>query len=297
MSDLSPDLTALAPAGPAPTRGHGRARGFGVMFWVAVGWLGLLIALAAFAGVLPFVKDQYLPYADALRRGPSAAHWFGGDAIGRDVFARVIFGARVSLGVGAISVTIGVVIGGGLGLVAGYFRGRVDAVLTALADILLAFPALILLLALIAFLGQNLRNVIIGVTVLTIPSLFRVSRSATLAVSQREFVVAARALGAGHRRIIVRELLPNVVPTMLSYGVLSVAVVIVAEGALSFLGLSVRAPTPTWGNLINEGRSLLNDAPHVALIPCAVMFLTLLSLNHVGDRLRARFDVRVNELS
>jgi peptide/nickel transport system permease protein len=202
----------------------------------------------------------------------------------------------VSLGVGVASIALGMLIGGTLGILAAYFRGWLDSVLSAATDVLLAFPSLIILLTLIAFLGQTVRNVILGLTVIAIPSLYRVARAATLRFADREFVVAARALGASHRRIIVRELLPNVVPALVSYALLSVAVVVVAESALSFLGLSVSAPTPTWGSLINEGRSLLDESPHVALIPCAVMFITLLALNHVGDRLRAGFDVRESGL-
>lgn len=295
MSELLPDVE-LVPARPAlvpPTIAARKARPrFGLAFWLAVGWLAVLVVLAVLAGVLPFVKDPNLPYADALRAGPSGAHWFGGDAIGRDMFSRVVYGARVSLGVGVASIAIGLLIGGTLGILAAYFRGWLDAVLSAATDVLLAFPSLIILLTLIAFLGQNVRNVILGLTIIAIPSLFRVARAATLRFADREFVTAARALGAGHRRIIVRELLPNVVPALVSYALLSVAVVVVAEAALSFLGLSVSAPTPTWGSLINEGRSLLDDAPQVTLIPCAVMFVTLLALNHAGDRLRSAFDVQ-----
>ena len=300
MSDLSADVTLeqSAPAMAAVTApGRTRRQGNGVLFWIAVGWLATLVVLALLAGLLPFVKDPNLPFASNLRAGPSAGHWFGGDAIGRDIFSRVVYGARVSLGVGVASIGLGLLIGGTLGILAAYFRGWLDSVLGAVTDVLLAFPSLIVLLTLIAFLGQNVRNVILGLTIIAIPTLFRVARSATMAVAQREFVVAARAIGAGHRRVIVREVLPNVVPPLLSYALLSVAVVVVAEGALSFLGLSVSAPTPTWGSLINEGRSLLDDAPHVALVPCVVMFVTLLSINHVGDRLRSRFDVRESVLS
>jgi peptide/nickel transport system permease protein len=287
----SPETVALA----APERS--RRRGFGLAFWLAAAWLTALVVLAVGADVLPFVQDPSRPQPGAFRASPSLDHWFGGDAIGRDVFSRVVYGARVSLGVGVSSVALGLLIGGTLGLLAGYFRGWLDAAATAATDVLLAFPALILLLALIAFLGQNVRNVIVGVTVLAIPALFRISRAATLHVAQLEYVLAARAMGFRHRRVILREVLPNVVPPMLSFAVLSVAVVIVAEGALSFLGLSVAAPTPTWGNLINEGRSLLDDAPHITLIPCGVMFITLLALNHVGDRLRARLDPRQSGLA
>jgi peptide/nickel transport system permease protein len=301
LPELSPDVELLGtdPALVAPVTIAARARQkrFGIGFWIAVAWLVVLSLLAIFAGLLPFVKDPDFPYADALRSGPSLSHWFGGDAIGRDMFSRVVYGARVSLGVGVTSIAIGMFVGGSLGMLAAYFRGKLDSVLSAATDVLLAFPSLIILLTLIAFLGQTVRNVILGLTIIAIPSLFRVARAATLRFADREFVVAARALGAGHRRIIVREILPNVVPALASYALLSVAVVVVAEGALSFLGLSVAAPTPTWGNLINEGRSLLDESPHVALIPCAVMFITLLALNHVGDRLRSGFDIRESGLS
>jgi peptide/nickel transport system permease protein len=190
------------------------------------------------------------------------------------------------------SIAIGMLVGGTLGLIAGYFRGAIDTVITALANILLAFPPLILALALVSFMGQNLRNVIIALAILSIPSLTRITRAATLTFSQREFVMASRTLGASHWRVITREVLPNVVPPMASFALLAIAVVVVAEGALSFLGLSVEAPTPSWGGIINEGRDILDEAPHVALIPCAVMFVTLLALNYVGDKLRQIWDVR-----
>ena len=303
MSELLPDIEAdveLLPGRsslvPTTIAAKAQRKRFGVGFWLAVAWMAVLVFLAIFASVLPFIKEPNFPYADGLRAGPSLSHWFGGDAIGRDMFARVVYGARVSLGVGVASIALGMLIGGTLGILAAYFRGWLDSVLSAATDVLLAFPSLIILLTLIAVLGQTVRNVILGLTVIAIPSLYRVARAATLRFADREFVVAARALGASHRRIIVRELLPNVVPALVSYALLSVAVVVVAESALSFLGLSVSAPTPTWGSLINEGRSLLDESPHVALIPCAVMFITLLALNHVGDRLRAGFDVRESGL-
>jgi peptide/nickel transport system permease protein len=275
------------PASPAKQK-----RRFGVAFWLAVGWLVVLVFLAVFAPVLPFVDDPKQFFPDAFRTPPSAEHWFGGDAIGRDLFARVVYGGRVSLTVGVASIAIGMAIGGTLGLIAGYFRSGVDSVITAGANIMLAFPPLILALALVSFMGQNLRNVIIALAILSIPSLTRITRAATLTFSQREFVMASRTLGASHRRVITREILPNVVPPMLSFSLLAIAIVIVAEGALSFLGLSVEAPTASWGGIINEGRDILDEAPHVSLIPCGVMFLTLLALNYVGDKLRQIWDVR-----
>lgn len=289
--ELTGGTTAPAAVTPAAAPAKQKRR-FGVFFWLAVVWLVLLVALAVLAPVLPFVDDPSDFFPTAFRTSPSAEHWFGGDAIGRDLFARVVYGGRVSLTVGVASIAIGMLIGGTLGLIAGYFRGAADTVITALANILLAFPPLILALALVSFMGQNLRNVIIALAILSIPSLTRITRAATLTFSQREFVMAARTLGASHWRVITREVLPNVVPPMASFALLAIAVVIVAEGALSFLGLSVEAPTASWGGIINEGRDILDEAPHVALIPCAVMFVTLLALNYVGDKLQQAWNVR-----
>ena len=287
------ELTGATAATPVVATPPAKAkRRLGPFFWLAVVWLAVLVALAVLAPVLPFVDSPKKFFPDAFRTSPSAEHWFGGDAIGRDLFARVIYGARVSLTVGVSSIAIGMLIGGTLGLIAGYFRGTIDTVITSLANIMLAFPALILALALVSFMGQNLRNVILALAILSIPRLTRITRAATLTFSQREFVMASRTLGASHWRVITREVLPNVVPPMLSFSLLAIAVVIVAEGALSFLGLSVEAPTASWGGIINEGRDLLDEAPHISLIPCAVMFVTLLSLNYVGDKLRQIWDVR-----
>ena len=271
--------------------------GFG--FWLAVGWLVVLILLAVLAPVLPFVDD---PNArgdiDSLSAPPSADHWFGGDDIGRDVFARVIWGGRVSLFIGVAAVAFGFVIGGTLGLTAGFFGGRYERYVIGSMDIMLAFPALVLALALVTFLSppgtQNatLGTVTLVLTILAVPALARITRAATLTFAQREFVTAARALGARDTRIIAREILPNVIPPMAAFALIAIAIVIVAEGALSFLGLSVASPTATWGNLIEQGRNSLDDTPWISLFPCGVMFVTLLSFNYVGDQLRRYFDVK-----
>jgi peptide/nickel transport system permease protein len=273
-------------------------RHLGVGFWIAVAWLVGLITLAILAPYLPFIDDPNVSQADALGAAPSAQHWFGGDDIGRDVFSRVIWGARVSLFIGVAAVTFGFVIGGTLGLTAGYFRGRYERVIIGAMDIMLAFPALVLALALVTFLSppgtQNasMGTVTLVLTILAVPSLARITRAATLSFAQREFVTAARALGARNSRIIAREILPNVVPPMAAFALIAIAIVIVAEGALSFLGLSVASPTATWGNLIEQGRQSLDDTPWISLFPCGVMFLTLLAFNYVGDQLRRYFDVK-----
>ncbi len=292
-------------------RGQLEVRKLGIGFWLAVTWLGVLILLAVLAPWLPFVQDPAKIDALALRQPPAWAsggswngalsptfHLFGGDDLGRDVFSRVIWGARVSLFVGVAAVTLGFLLGGSIGLTAGYFRGRFEKIVMSAMDIMLAFPALILALGIVTFLSPpntqeaSLRTITLTLTILSIPALARITRASTLTFSQREFVQASRTLGARNGRIILREILPNVVPPMVSFSLIAIAIVIVAEGALSFLGLSVSAPTATWGNMINEGRTALEEAPHIALIPCAVMFLTLLAFNYAGDQLRRRFDVK-----
>ncbi|MEV0622386.1 dipeptide/oligopeptide/nickel ABC transporter permease/ATP-binding protein [Nonomuraea sp. NPDC050404] len=270
-------------------------RRLGLGFWLAAGWIGLILLAALLADLLPFARyDETL--AGPPQSGPSAAHPFGTDGLGRDVLSRVVYGARVSLGVGIGAVLLGLGIGAPLGILAGYRRRAADAVIMAVNDVAQAFPALVFALAVVAFAGANLRNVLIVLGVLGVPSWVRLIRGATLTFAEREFVLAARVLGTRDRRILWREIVPNVAVPAASYAFIGMAVVVVAEGSLAFLGLSVQAPQPTWGGLINEGRTLMETAPHVVLAPSVVMFLTVLSFNLVGDRLRAMTDVRESGL-
>ena len=266
-------------------------RRFGATFWISVGWVGLVILLAVLANVLPL--DDPNGIGSALpRQDPSLAHLLGTDSLGRDILSRVIFGARVSLIVGFASIFIGMVVGGGLALIAGFFRGPLDSFLDSANTVGLAFPAVVFLLALVTAAGQSLFIVVIGIGILAIFPLFRVVRANTIVYAQREFVLASRALGARSTRIIWREILPNVLPTALSFALVAVAVAIVAEGALAFLGLSVRPPTPTWGGMISEGRNSLEQDPLICLWPSLALFFTVLALNFAGDRLRSFFEVR-----
>jgi peptide/nickel transport system permease protein len=266
-------------------------RKLGIGFWIAAGWVAFVIFLAIFASVLP-IQNPYAVGAALPKLGPSTQHLLGTDDIGRDMLARLIYGARVSMIVGFASIAFGMAIGGTLGLLAGFYGGKVDAFLTAVANILLAFPALVFALAVISFVGQSLFNVVLVIGLVSIAPLQRIVRSSTLNYASREFVLSARALGAKSSRIIFKEVLPNVVPTALSFALVSVGVAIVAEGGLAFLGLSVPPPTPTWGGMINEGRNVLQQDPWVSLLPSIAMFLTVLALNLAGDRIRAFFDVR-----
>lgn len=299
--ELYGDAVVEEPGGAgAPGPALGRRRKKNVVFSLAIGWLVVAALVALLANALPFVDALDTYDASAQNQGPSGGHWFGVDGNGRDVFSRAAYAMRISLIVGFLAVLVGGTVGGLLGLLAGYYRGRLESFLVSVTDVMLAFPALVLALAIISFAGQSLRTVTIALAILSVPALFRVTRANTLVFAQREFVTAARTLGARNRRIIFREVLPNVVPPMLSYALIVVAVLIVAEGALSFLGLGVPTPTatsaPTFGGMINDGRQNLEEAPHIALMPSLMLFLTILSLNLVGDRLRSRFDIRESGL-
>jgi peptide/nickel transport system permease protein len=268
-----------------------RRRGFGIVFWLAVGWIALVFVLALAADLLPLADPAKMSLL-ARRAPPSAAHLLGTDALGRDILARVVYGARTTLAVGILAPLLGSLIGGTIGLVAGYFRGAFETAAIGATDVLLAFPPLVLALAIVAYLGQSTANVIIVLAILTVPAVTRIARAATLAVREREFVTAARALGASHARILLKEILPNVALPLTAYFLVLVAVIIVAEAILSFLGLGVPPPAPSWGSMIAEGRESLDLAPHIAFIPAGAMFLTVLAFNLVGDILRAATDPR-----
>jgi peptide/nickel transport system permease protein len=272
-----------------------RTRRLGPLFWVAIAWMALIFAVAILAPVLPLPSPTDMDMLE--RRAPfSLDHWLGTDGLGRDELARLIHGARISLVVGLCAPVIGLSIGGALGLLAGYFRGRFGALVVGSMDVLLAFPPLILALAVTAYLGQSILNLTLILGVLGIPAFMRVARAATLTWARREFVIAAEALGATHARILLRELLPNVMLPLLAFFLLGVAVTIVAEGALSFLGLGVPPPMASWGSMIGEGRESLDAAPRLAFLPAIAMFLTVLSFNLVGDSLRALTDPRQGAL-
>jgi peptide/nickel transport system permease protein len=268
-----------------------KSRRLGMLFWAAIIWMIFVFAVAIFATVLPLPGPTDMDMLQ--RRAPfSAAHWLGTDGLGRDELSRLIYGARISLIVGLCAPVIGITIGGALGMLSGYFRGRFETLVVGSMDVLLAFPPLILVLAIIAFLGQSIFNLTCILGVLGIPAFMRVARAATLTLSRREFVIAAQALGATHGRILLRELLPNVILPLFAFFLLGVAVTIVVEGSLSFLGLGVPPPISSWGSMIGEGRESLDVAPRLAFLPAVVMFLTVLSFNLVGDTLRALTDPR-----
>ena len=289
----APDVVTPPPdeAADKPPRRKSR---LGVAGWLAALWLLAVFAGALLAPVLPLDDPQITDFFVDNNSSPgTGGHLLGTDENGYDIFSRLVWGGRVSLVVAFGVLLLGMTVGGLVGIIAGYFRGRLETLLMAVVDIFLAFPSLILLIAIVAFLGADLKNVVIGISLVSIPAFARIARATTLTFSQREFVVAARAAGAGHGRILVREILPNVILPLLAFGLLVVAIAIVAEGSLAFLGLT-SSETVSWGGMINGGRRPLQeeDIAHVAIIPSIVMFLTVLSVNFLGDRFRAAFDVK-----
>jgi peptide/nickel transport system permease protein len=286
ISEVAPSTLATSAA-----EAWGRVAGLGWLFSLSLAWIGVIVIAAAGADFLPLPSPTDMDML-ARRAPPSFEHWLGTDRLGRDMLARLVHGARISLTVAILAPLIGLLIGGALGILAGYFRGGLETVVVGGVDVLLAFPPLVLALAVMAYLGQTVGNLTGIIGVLSIPAFTRVARAATLSIATREFILAARAMGATELRILLRELLPNVILPLLAFFLLAVAVTIVVEGALSFLGLGVPPPAPSWGGMIGEGRESLEIAPRLALLPALFMFLTVLAFNLVGDTLRARTDPR-----
>ena len=275
-----------------------RGKTLGFWFWASVVWLVLLAGVSLFADLLP-LKDPYATFKGVSRDGPSEVHWFGADNIGHDVFSRTIYGARRSITVALIATFAGLSMGGFLGLVSGFYRRTLDVTIVAIINVFLAVPGLVLALALVAFFAppgtaSPLEQTVwatIALSVLSVPTVALVSRAQTMVWTDREFVLASRTLGARNLRIMLREVLPNILPAMFSFGFIGVAVLIVVEAALAFFGVGDVSGI-SWGIMIQNGRSQLQNAPHMVLFPSLFMFVTILALNFIGDRVRDKLDVR-----
>ncbi len=302
--DTASPTSGIAPIPPVEEPriegGEFQRKELGIVFWLAVGWLTVLIlsSIAARLGLLPFLKDPDETFRGVSRTGPSAEHWFGADNIGKDVFSRVIYGAFRSLSVAFAATFAGLTIGGMVGLISGFYKGGVDQTLSAVVNIILSVPALVLALALVTFLAppdsSSMSKTIwaaVALSILSIPSISRVARAQTMVWADREFVLASRTLGARNMRIMIREILPNVLPSMFAFAFIGVAVLIVVEASLAFLGVGdVRGIS--WGIMIQNGRDRLAEAPHMVLFPSLFMFITILALNYLGDKVREITDIR-----
>ncbi|MGO4917295.1 ABC transporter permease [Pseudogemmobacter sp. W21_MBD1_M6] len=251
----------------------------------------VFVTLAVLAPVLP-IADPITTSWTAIRKPPSTLAWFGTDELGRDVFSRMIWGAQASLLAGVVSVMIAVAVGVPFGLVAGYFGGWTDGVISRVTDALLAMPFLIMAIALAAFLGPSLTNAMVAIGLSAVPVFIRLTRGQVLAVKMEDFVEGARAIGLGHGAIMFRYILPNVLAPILVQATLTVATAIIAEASLSFLGLGQQPPAPSWGSMLNIAKNFLSQAPWMAIWPGAAIFLVVMGFNLMGDGLRDALDPR-----
>jgi peptide/nickel transport system permease protein len=295
VSNVTPAIPETAilihPEGLEPS-----TKKLGVLFWVCVGWIGLIVLLALIANLLPLPDPTFQNYSAPQNGAPGWGHLLGTDDLNRDIFSRLIYGSRVSLIIGFVGGALGMVIGGVPAMVSAYRRGRVDTTLNTISYVLLAFPALVAVISIVTFWGHSIWKITLIIGLFGAPVIFRVVRAATLSYATRDFVTAAKALGASDSRILFREILPNTLPTIVSFSLIAVATIIVLEGSLAFLGLSVQPPTPSWGNMLYEGSTLLEGSkgqtnPWLVYFPAAAMFSLLFSLNMVADKLRTHFDV------
>jgi len=283
MSTTSPTVVAAPSAWQRATRSGGLAIG-----------LVLALAMVAMALAAPWLAPYDPNAQDVLLKlePPSAAHPFGTDDFGRDVLSRVIYGARISLFVGAVATLVGVLVGTIIGVVSGYFGKFVDRVITALTDVLLSFPQLIMGLILVAVLGASLTNLILAIAITAVPAFVRVARASTLAMKERDFVDACRSLGFGDGRIMFMHVLPNILDEVVVMGSLWFAAAIRTESTLAFIGLGVPPPTATWGGIIRDGFDNLLDAPWLSIFPSIAILVIMIALNLIGDGLRDATDPR-----
>ncbi|MGB3735564.1 MAG: ABC transporter permease [Ilumatobacter sp.] len=303
MTNVAPEIAteshqaAVAQAESLDGAGASRRN---LTFILAVAWLVLVVVVVLlgwiFGDALPFLQDPTEINPDSISAGPSWSHPFGNAAFGEDVFSQVVEGGLLSLRIAALVTVLGIGIGGGMGLIAGYYRGLIDSLVRLVINVTLSVPALLLVIFIVTIRNQSEVTVIFALTLLAVPALARIVRASTLQVADREFVKAAEVLGVKRSKILLREVLPNVMPTLVSFAFLTTGIIIVVESTLSFLGLSVQAPAITWGSIIASGRIKFADAPHTVIMPSLVIFLTVLSLNFVGDQLLKRFDIKETSL-
>ena len=248
----------------------------------------VLIAIAA-PWIVPYDAENFFDY-DRLNARPSWQHWFGVDALGRDIFSRILMGARISLAVGFVSVAAGAVVGTLLGLVAGYYEGWWDRVIMRVCDVLFAFPGILLAISIVAILGGGMANVIVAVAVFSIPTFARLVRGNTLALKHLTFIEAARSIGASDGTIILRHIFPGTISAVVVYFSLRIGTSIITAASLSFLGMGAQPPTPEWGAMLDAARSDMITAPHEAIVPALAIFFTVLAFNLLGDGLRDILD-------
>jgi glutathione transport system permease protein len=264
---------------------------------VAVGALVfvlLLVLLAIFAPfIAPYDAENYFDY-EMLNAGPSWQHWLGVDPLGRDILSRILLGTRISLAAGFLSVALGGLIGTTLGLLAGYYEGWWDRIVMRISDVLFAFPGILLALGVVAILGSSIVNVVVAVSVFSVPAFARLVRGNTLVLKQMTYVEAVRSIGASDWTIIARHILPGTISSIVVYFTMRLGTSIITAASLSFLGMGAQPPTPEWGAMLNEARADMVNAPHVALFPSLAIFFTVIAFNLLGDGLRDALDPKID---
>lgn len=266
------------------------------MALVGLGILVILVLLALFADVIADYDTVVIKQNLANRlKGPSAEHWLGTDEFGRDIFARLVYGARVSLKVGIIAVGISIILGGILGALAGFYGGRIDNIIMRIMDVFLAVPSILLAIAIVSALGPSIINLMVAISISSVPRYARIVRASVLSIRDQEFVEAARAIGANNARIIFRHIIPNSLAPVIVQGTLGVASAILSTAGLSFIGLGIQPPAPEWGSMLSGGRQYLRYAWWVTTFPGVAIMITILSLNLLGDGLRDALDPRLKQ--
>lgn len=252
----------------------------------------MLIVVAVFAPLLaPY--DPLKPDFRRIAQPPSSRHWLGTDQNGRDILSRVIFGARISVTIGVVSVLLGLVLGTSMGLIAGYFGGWVDTFFMRTVDVLLAFPGILLAILIISIFGSSVTNIIVALAIFSVPTFARISRSSALTLRTLDYVQAGRAVGGSSLRVLLRHVLPNAWAPIVVYATLRCATAILGGASLSFLGLGISPPTPEWGLMVSQGREIMRSAPHVMIFPGLAIFITVLAVNLLGDALRDVMDPKM----
>lgn len=260
---------------------------------VSLQFVLLLVVLAVFAPwIAPYDAENFFDY-DRLNQGPSMQHWLGVDPLGRDILSRILMGARISLATGFLSVALGGLVGTALGLLAGYYEGWWDRIVMRICDVLFAFPGILLALGVVAILGSSMVNVVVAVSVFSVPAFARLVRGNTLVLKHMTFIEAVRSIGASDWNIIVRHILPGTISAIVVYFTMRLGTSIITAASLSFLGMGAQPPTPEWGAMLNEARADMINAPHVALFPSLAIFFTVLAFNLLGDGLRDALDPKI----
>ncbi|MED4584019.1 nickel transporter permease [Brevibacillus choshinensis] len=259
-----------------------------VGFWMVVVFVSIAVFAQAIAPYDPIEQDM-----NVILQSPSADHPFGTDEYGRDIMSRIIYGSQISLMIGIVGVLISVVVGVGLGTISGYFGGRTDMFIMRIMDIFMAFPSFLLALAIVSVLGPGMVNVMIAIGIFSVPTFARISRSAVISVKNKEFIEAAKSMGASHARVIFKHVLPNSVAPIIVLSTMRIATAILTASGLSFLGMGAQPPTPEWGAMLSTGREYLRTAPHVSTIPGLAIMFMVLAFNMLGDGLRDALDPKM----